>query len=221
MASGRQALEPSWVRGPKNVARRDLCEWSQALPLSDLHTACGDPGTHPSCARQGPVESLVQPEGRVPLTLCPACGEGSGARSQRRGPQSLHGRPQTTSRRPSAGARPLGLAGGRCSMQGRGLLGQLGWAPVGERGCSSAWGGRASPPASAEPGRGDGALGSLPGRRRLPALRRTGRSTQDTGESPCLPALQSGPPCNSLLECLGKRDQPQSFCEDDTGRFKK
>lgn len=175
MASGRQVLEPSWVRGPKNVARRDLCELSQALALSDLHTAGGDPGTHPSRARQGPVESLVQPEGRVPLTLCPACGVGSGARSQRRGPQSLHGRPQTTSW--SAGARPFGLAGGRCSMQGRGLLGQLRWAPAGERGCSSAWGGRAPRPASAEPGMGDGALGSLPGRRHLPALCRMGRST--------------------------------------------
>lgn len=178
MASGRQVLETSWVRGPKNVARGDLCEWPQALPLSDLHTARSDPGTHPSCARQGPVESLVQPEGRVPLILCPVCGEGSGARSQRRGPQSLHGRPQTASwSRPSAGARPLGLAGGRCSTQGRGLLGQLGWAPAGERGCSSAWGGRAPRPASAEPGRGDGALGSLPGRRRLPEPCRTGRST--------------------------------------------
>ena len=218
MASGGQTLEPSWVRGPRNAVRRDLCEWPQALPLSDPHAACGDPGTHPSCARQGPVESLVQPEGRVPLTLCPACGDGSGARSQRRGPQSLHGRPQTTSWRPSAGAQPLGLAGGWCSMQGRGLLRRLGWTPAGER---SVWGGRAPGPASAEPGRGDGALGSLPGRWRPPALCRTGQSTQDTGESPCLPALQSGPPCNLLLECLGKRDQPQSFCKDDTGRFKK
>ena len=53
VASGGQALEPSWVRGPRNAVRRDLCEWPQALPLSDPHASCGDPGTTPHVQDKG------------------------------------------------------------------------------------------------------------------------------------------------------------------------